>query len=400
MYVQVFFLVTFLEERKNIVSKYDPKRPDALYPKVTVVVPCWNEETTVAGTVRSLLALDYPKDKLHIILVDDGSTDSTLSVLEQFKTTPNIQVIAKENGGKHTAMNLAIENATTEFISCLDADSFVRADALKRMIPYFDDPEVMAVCPTIVIDKPRTLVERAQKSEYQLSAYVKKMLGLVGGIHVTPGPFSVYRIAVFRNLGPYQKAHNTEDMEIAYRMQKHGYKIEQCHDAIVYTKGMPSAYRLYKQRIRWIYGFINNTIDYRHLIFKKKYGTFSLFTIPAGIISILSAVFVFSRALYMLGSAIVHKIIQYKTVGVSFPTLFTKSHFDWFYINTHAILFITIVLYGFVFFALTMGARFAEGKKRPSLSFVWYFLIYSVLAPLWLLRAIYKTITRQKTAWR
>lgn len=400
MYVQVFFLLTFLEKRKEIVVKQDPNRPDSAYPKVTIVVPCWNEEKTVAGTINSLLALDYPHDKLHIVVVDDGSTDGTLAALSAFEHIPNVEIISKENGGKHTAMNLAIENATTEFISCLDADSFVRPDALKRMIPYFDNPEVMAVCPTIVIDKPKTLVERAQKSEYQLSAYIKKMLGLVGGIHVTPGPFSVYRVSVFRNLGPYKKAHNTEDMEIAYRMQKNGYKIEQCHDAIVYTKGMPSAYRLYKQRLRWIYGFINNTIDYRGLIFKKKYGTFSLFTIPAGIVSIIAAIFVFSRGLYLLGEMVVSKIIKIQTVGVSLPDVFSKNNFDWFYVNTHSLLFITIILYGFVFFALTMGSYLSENKKRPSLAFVWYFIIYSVIAPLWILRALYKTVMRRETAWR
>ena len=121
MYVEVFFLVTFFERRKEIVTKLD-NNPNRIYPGVTIVVPCWNEEKTVTGTVNSLLALDYPKELLHLILVDDGSTDSTFSVLKKFEGTPNVTVIHKENGGKHTAMNLGISINKTEFIGCLDAE--------------------------------------------------------------------------------------------------------------------------------------------------------------------------------------------------------------------------------------------------------------------------------------
>ena len=104
MYVEVFFLVTFFEKRKEIVSHADDN-PNRIYPNVTIIVPCWNEEKTVSGTVDSLLSLDYPKNALHIILVDDGSTDSTWAVLKTFENIPNISVYHKDNGGKHTAMN-------------------------------------------------------------------------------------------------------------------------------------------------------------------------------------------------------------------------------------------------------------------------------------------------------
>ena len=76
VYVQVFFLVTFLENRKKIITRKGGAVL-AQYPAVTLVVPCWNEETTVSRTVESLLNLNYPKDKLEIIVVNDGSTDKT-----------------------------------------------------------------------------------------------------------------------------------------------------------------------------------------------------------------------------------------------------------------------------------------------------------------------------------
>jgi cellulose synthase/poly-beta-1,6-N-acetylglucosamine synthase-like glycosyltransferase len=268
IYVQVFLLLTFIERRKDI--KYRKESIELKrYPSVTVVVPCWNEEKTLYKTVQSLLALDYPKDKVSILLVDDGSTDNTWGVMQRFKKYNQIEILHKENGGKHSAMNLGIESATTEFIGCLDADSFVHPQALKRIMTYFDNPEAMAVAPSIIVHEPKNLIQRIQKIEYNWGVFIKKMLGLNNAIHVTPGPFSFYRREIFAKIGGFRKAHNTEDMEIAYRMHSHHMKIEHANDAFVYTVAPNTVKKLYKQRLRWIYGFIKNTIDYRRLLFKK-----------------------------------------------------------------------------------------------------------------------------------
>ena len=399
VYVEVFFLVTFLERRKDIVTRLDDS-PTRVYPTVTVIVPCWNEENTVASTVESLFALDYPKDKIQFMLIDDGSTDGTWKALQQFASMPNVELIHKENGGKHTAMNLGIERTTTEMIGCLDADSFVTPLALKRMIPYFDDAGVMAVSPSIIVKDPKRPMEGAQKIEYQLSVYIKKMLGLMNGIHVTPGPFSIYRMEVFKQLGPYREAHKTEDMEIAYRMHEAGMRIEQCHDALVYTKTPSTAVALYTQRKRWIYGFINNTIDYRRLVFKEKYGAFALFTIPAGIVSIFSAIYLFIFMIYSFTTFVVAKVAQAQAVGMHLSSIIPHQSFEWFYVNTHAVFFITILLYGFVFMSLMIGSKMATGKWKPSFAMVWYIAIYSIIAPLWIMRAVFNTVTKRETAWR
>src|ERR1035437_4984279 len=97
VYIQIFFLMTFLEKRRHIV--HNPDNLELLfYPTVTIAVPCYNEEETINKTVESLLALDYPKDKIKIFLVDDGSTDNTWNVIQEFKNNPNIVLLQKENG--------------------------------------------------------------------------------------------------------------------------------------------------------------------------------------------------------------------------------------------------------------------------------------------------------------
>ena len=294
VYVQIFFLLTFFEKRRHI--KWSPKNITlSRYPTVTIAVPCYNESETIKKTIASLLALDYPKDKVTIFIVDDGSTDDTWEIIKGFENGNNIKVFHKENGGKHTAVNYALEKSTGEFFGCLDADSFVDDQCLKRIMRYFEnDPRNMAIIPSVLSYDPKNMIQKAQKVEYDMGVYIKKMLGLIGGIQVTPGPLSTFRRKVFDDLGPYRKAHNTEDQEIALRMQEHGYKIDYCPDAYVYTNTPNTVMKLYRQRLRWIYGFIKNLVDYRHLLFRKKYGTVALFTLPTGIISILGILFMFA----------------------------------------------------------------------------------------------------------
>ena len=397
VYVQLFFLITFLENRKKIIfRKGAVKLQD--YPKVTIIVPCWDEEKTIYKTVKSLLDLHYPKDRLQIFLVDDGSTDGTWNAILKFSEYPNIRAFHKKNGGKYTALNLGLSHVETDFLGCLDADSIADPEALVRIMSYFEkDPTIMAVAPSIIPIASKNIVESAQKAEYNMSAYVKKMLGLLGAIHVTPGPLTIFRKKVFDDLGPYRHAHNTEDMEIAYRMQKNHYKIEQCNDAFVYTNTPGTLEKLFKQRLRWIYGFINNTIDYRGVVFRKKYGNFSLFTLPSGIISVFAVSFLFGQMVYGLGSAVFSEILQYKSVGFFVAKV---NYLDPFFINAKASLFIAIVLYLLVILSIVLGKRMVEGKWGFSLDMVYFLLVFSLVGPLWLLKAVYNTVLSRRPDWR
>ncbi len=400
VYVQIFFLVTFFERRKHLNAIHQEETPNlSYYPSVAVIVPCWNEEKTVHGTIESLLALDYPKDKLEILVVDDGSTDTTWEEILKYKDHPQVKIFQKENGGKHTAVNFGIDHTNADFISCLDADSFVAHDALKRMINLFQKkPEVMAVAPSLIIHKPKNILQYAQKVEYNMSTYNKRMLAYLGAIHVTPGPFSVFRKEVFEKIGKFRKAHNTEDQEIAYRMQEHHMKIDHCHTAYVYTASPDTVKKLYKQRLRWIYGFIQNTIDYRRLIFKTKYGNFSFFTLPSGIISIVAVVYLSFALFYNFIIFTIKKIteISIKGVDASF-----SPHIDWFFINAKTIVFVSVVLYGLVIFSIIIGTKLTKQKRGLNWHIIPYLLIYSVIAPFWLLKAVWNTITgRKQPKWR
>ena len=360
VFVQVFFLVTFLEDRRKIVVRTG-KISLAHYPAVTITVPCWNEEKTIRATVRSLLNMNYPQDKLKIFLVDDGSTDGTRNIIQEFAEYPNIKIFYKENGGKYTVLNLGLLHMDTEFFGCLDADSFADPEALVRIMSYFEkDPSIMAVAPSVVVSNLKTFIQSAQKAEYHMGVYFKKMLGFLGAINVTPGPLTIFRRKVFDDLGPYRHGHNTEDMEIAYRMQKNHYKIEHCNDAFVYTNTPPTIRKLYKQRLRWIYGFINNTLDYRGVLLRKKYGNFSIFTLPVGIISIFSVSFLFGRVVYNLADFIYTKFLVLDTIG--WHSWFQMPTLDLFFINVRSFTFLVVLMYFLIFFAMIFGRRMVERR--------------------------------------
>jgi cellulose synthase/poly-beta-1,6-N-acetylglucosamine synthase-like glycosyltransferase len=399
VYIQVFFLITLLENRKKIVIRNN-KIKLAKYPGVTIIVPCWNEEGTIYKTVRSLLDLNYPKNKLKIFLVDDGSTDGTYKVLSSFAKYSNVTVFQKENGGKHTALNLGLEHTDTEFVGCLDADSFAHPEALVRIMSTFEkDPEAMAVAPSVTVYNPKNILQNAQKAEYHMGVYLKKMLGLLGAINVTPGPLTIFRKKVFNDLGPYRHAHNTEDMEIAYRMQKNFYKIEHCNDAYVYTNIPKAVGKLYKQRLRWIYGFINNTIDYKEVILNKKYGNFSLFTLPTGILSILSVVYLFWKIIYSAVNFLYTKFVAVQTVG--FESSFNASSFDPFFISLPTSIFMVLLVNALVIFSMVVGRRMAEGKWKISFGMLYFFPVFAIIAPFWILRALLQTaMGRGVPSWR
>ena len=317
LYFQILLLISFFENHKKIKEEEHHKIEN--FPEVTVAVPCWNEEKSLAGTLHSLLALDYPKEKLQIIVVDDGSKDNTLVVAREWqeKYPSIIQVIAKENGGKHTAVNLALEKSDGDLFGCLDADSFVAPHALKVIVSYFEKNEkIMAVTPCIHILHPKTFVQRMQAIEYLMGVFLRKSFGQLDAIQVTPGPFSIFRKEVFVKIGNYRKAHNTEDFEITLRMHKNHLKVANAHKALVYTLGPTTARGFFFQRLRWARGFLENSLDYRELFFKKEYGNFGMFTLPMAFLFMFYGLYATLFSVYSIFSYFMTGVTRWITVGI------------------------------------------------------------------------------------
>lgn len=401
LFFEVFLLITYFEIREELKLEKEllDKGPNS-FPSVTVVVPCYNEEKTVVKTIESLLALDYPKDKLSLLVVNDGSTDNTLNVVrEHFKNHGQIQIHDKENGGKYTALNFAISKAETELISCLDADSFVDREALKRMVPMFENKEIMAVIPSVKIWKPRSILQHIQKVEYSWGIFLRRLLSSLNALYVTPGPFSVFRTRVFKELGGYKHAHHTEDMEMAMRMQKHGYKIVNSHSAFVYTVGPEKLKGLYKQRVRWTYGFLNNVIDYKDMLFNKKFGNIGMLVLPIATVSVFAIMYMSVMAVIEVINRVGEEYLRFEAVGWSY-SLPSFGSIDWFSINLGSLFFISLTILSLTLFIVFLSLRLSDGKFKFTRGILYYFFIYIFIVPFWLAKATYSTISKQSITWR
>lgn len=383
------------ENEKNIEALLLPLLPEKL-PSVSIIVPVWNESTTVLKTIFSILNLNYPKDKLSVYIVDDGSTDDSWNVLQRFAKNNQVKLLRKENGGKYTALNYALEFIKSDLVGCLDADSFVHPEALARIVARFDDKEIMAVTPSIKVFEPKGLIGMIQKAEYMFGIFLRRVFASINAIYITPGPFSIFRTSVFRTIGNYKHAHNTEDMEIAMRMQRHRMKIGNVQNAFVYTVAPTSLYALYKQRLRWVYGFLKNAIDYRDMFFKPQYGHLGMVVLPAASFSVISTMYFFGAMILDFATNLVLQIKEIYTVGFNF----SGFNFDFFYINTDVIVFVSMIAVLGTLFIIITSRKLAEENHRFGIDSILFLTLYTFLAPLWISRAIFNVVFSKGIKWR
>jgi cellulose synthase/poly-beta-1,6-N-acetylglucosamine synthase-like glycosyltransferase len=398
LFFEVFLLITYLEVKEEIKREETVGDDLAHFPTVTIIVPSYNEQDTISATVNSLLALDYPKDKFSLILVDDGSKDKTWEVMQSFESNPQVRAFRKENGGKYTALNFALERVESEFVGCLDADSFVAPYALKRIIPYFDDPKVMAVTPAVKVHEPKTVLQYIQRVEYSWGIFLRRMLSAMDAMYVTPGPFSIFRTQVFKEIGGYLHAHHTEDMEIALRMQKNRYKIVNSPMAHVYTVTPANLKNLYTQRVRWAYGFLNNAFDYRHMYFNRQYGHIGIFILPIATLSIFTTIYAAGHVLSKFGGRLSDMFTEYRMAG--FNPEFDGLHFDWYFLNTNTVSILALGAFSLSLVIIFFALRMADGKFKFRKEILYYLVLYMFIVPLWQAKAIYSTIFKRRITWR
>ncbi len=286
LFILFYLLFSFLlGERKR-------PAPKPLKGFVSIIVPAYNEEESIVATLNSLAELDYPKDRYEVIVVDDGSSDATfeLALMSGFR------VLRKENQGKKSyALNYAIPFAKGDVIATLDADSKVERSSLKHAVEELKHYD--AVVSSVVVWNDRDgILARAQQPEYLLILFVyREVLGYKNSIHVTPGPFSLFRREPLeerkRREGFYfDNKSITEDHELALWLQANNYTIGYAELSKVRTK-VPTTFReLLNQRIRWGRGGLRNALKYLHTM-SPRYGDYAILGVPLDI-SYLGSVFV------------------------------------------------------------------------------------------------------------
>jgi cellulose synthase/poly-beta-1,6-N-acetylglucosamine synthase-like glycosyltransferase len=294
-------------------------------PAVSLLVPAYNEEGTIASSVRSLLQLDYPE--FEVVVVNDGSRDGTLAALveafdlepfpealwRRLKTKPvrtiyhsrkhaNLRVVDKENGGKADALNVGINAALHPLFCAMDADSILQRDSLRLVVePFLEDPATVASGGTVRIANGCTVsggnLERVALPTHplallQIVEYLRAFLfGRVGwatvnALLIISGAFGVFRKDAVVEAGGYRVDTIGEDMELVVRLhrvlraRKEPYAIHFVPDPICWTEAPESLAVLKSQRIRWQRGLCESLHSNFGLLRTGGGGTAGLLAFP------------------------------------------------------------------------------------------------------------------------
>jgi len=269
------YLILWEEGAKSETPGPKPKK----WPHVTVVIPSFNAKRTIFGCIAACKRMEYP-GKFDILVVDDGSEDGSPELLSK---EPGITLLRNNvQRGKAAALNFAVAHAKGEIVACIDSDTYPAKDMLERAVRHFFEHEkVASVVVFVGVHQPKTLLERIQEIEYWISfGFFFRTIASIDGLYVTPGPTALYRKSALEKLGGFDEQNLTEDMEIALRMQKEGYKIRACHETMVLTEVPATLPKLFRQRLRWYRGGVMNILKYIDLFFNPKYGDFGLFILP------------------------------------------------------------------------------------------------------------------------
>jgi poly-beta-1,6-N-acetyl-D-glucosamine synthase len=377
LYLVIFWLLTLLEKGTSSTLK-----KLKILPTISLCIPAYNEEKTIKETLDSATNLDYPKDKIEIIVVNDGSTDKTksitLNLIKKYKKD-NIILINQKNKGKGAAMNTALKIAKNEYFISLDADSIVNKNALKLLLPHFYHDNIAAVLPVIEVQHKSTILRKIQHCEYLINFYYKKIMSSLNCIHVTPGPFAVYKRKIIKSLGGFDENNLVEDLEMAVKIQKANFEIVQTLETSVLTKAPENFIQFYKQRNRWYKGSLLTIFDYRKMIFNRSYGDFGVLQLPMVFVCAFVSITLFLIAiLWRILQPLIIKLHDLSYINYDFIPLFVKG------IKNYNILNINFVpmFYGYVILILSAifliasyhnaGYRLRHNKK-PIFYYVFFY---------------------------
>ncbi|NQZ84867.1 MAG: glycosyltransferase family 2 protein [Nanoarchaeales archaeon] len=404
LYFSLFWLsVLIFKPEENKKKKY--KFEDL--PEISIIMPMWNEEKNLEATIKSLFKLKYPLEKVHLFVVDDGSTDNSYKIAKELQKTFKFKLIKQENGGKHTAVNNALKLVKTPFFACLDVDGYVHKDSVRHIMEEFTDDNVAAVMPVMKVAETKNMLQKVQELEYILNIFLKYIIGKLDCIHVTPGPLSTYRTHIVRDeLGSFKQAHKTEDLEMALRLQNKHYVLKQSLDAVIYTKVPETLKGFISQRTRWYHGTLLNVIDYKHLLFNRHYGEFGFFYMPLvavtgllGFIGVLTVIYLFLKGVY-------HTIKRWFLTNFDFTTYISSWSWNSTWIDyNYQTIFTSLVLFGLMFIFIYLS-YFATNEKtgilrniKATFTFLYFFFVYKfIVAYIWL-KVFYRVIFKKENKW-
>jgi len=380
IYFFVFFFILFFKNRETLFSYPEPKTDF----KVSVIMPAYNEEESIEDTVDHVMQLNYPKENLELIVVNDQSSDGTLKILRKLALKyKNLKVIDKKNSGKADSVNWGIRASKGELIAIVDCDSFPSRDSLKKLTGYFRDPQMSAVTSFVYArNKDESFFTKLQSVEYIIMAFTRKLLDYVDSVYVTNGPLSLYRKEYILKVGGFDPKTVTEDVDITWNLLKHGYKTSMCMDAGVSTIVPNDFKRWYHQRVRWGLGGLQALVKYKDIFLRK--GMFGMFVLPYVSFSIIVSMYLFLLTSYLLIKSVLQQVMIYFYSTAANTYIFSMQDIN-LYPSVTLFYFVLLFVMSFGFSLYILKRTNYEERTIPKLfNLVFYSVIYlTIYAVLW-----------------
>lgn len=309
----VYFLGT-IQWKKTSQKLINTRSSFETSPKVSIIVPCYNEEKVLMQSLTSLDSVDY--SPMEIVVVDDGSSDCTLEIAKKFAQTAKnkINIITQKNSGKASTLNIGISVASGEFLLCVDADSLVDSQSIMSGLRHFiNNPQVVAVAGAVHVANPNQWLTDYQSLEYGLGDLQKACLANFGAVNVIPGPIGLFRKSALEAIGGYETTNTTfaEDTELTLRLIAAGGKIVFEPKMISYTEVPDTWLPLIRQRYRWtrgIYQALRKNIENLLGVRLEKMNFFVSYLILE---KVWTPIMDFSLLVFFLGQFVAHTKINF-----------------------------------------------------------------------------------------
>jgi peptidoglycan-N-acetylglucosamine deacetylase len=265
-----------------ILEKLRPdhaKMPDPP-PGVTVLIPAFNEESVIVQTVTSVLLSDVTD--IHVIVVDDGSADRTLELLNSnFGNNEAVQILHQVNRGKAAALSNALSHARTDIVVTIDADTEIESDAIPKLLRHFSDPTVGGVAGNVKVGNRSRWLTRWQALEYITSQNMeKRAFDLLNCITVVPGALGAWRKRAIEDSGGITADTVAEDADLTIAIRRLGWRVTYDEEAIAWTEAPETPGALIRQRFRWTFGTLQSFWKHSNTLFRPKYGTLGCIALP------------------------------------------------------------------------------------------------------------------------
>lgn len=249
-------------------------RRRAITPSLSLIIAAHNEEEVIGEKLENTLSMDYPRDRLEIIVVSDGSTDRTEAITREYEKQ-GVRLLSLARCGKMRALNQGVAVATGEILVFTDANAILEASALRQLVANFADPEVGGVCGNQKYWQTPTgdCAGQGENLYWTYDKFIKRLESRVGSIIGADG--SLY--AIRRNLFvPTEDPAQADDFAISVRVVTQGYRLVFEPTAVSYEEAPTSSQREFWRKVRVTNHSLRSLLDMREALNPWRTGFYAL----------------------------------------------------------------------------------------------------------------------------